>query len=80
MIRYYFNRNGATVCGRDTLEECLDYAKRTMGWDIRLKRDSYRTEFTTVICTYSVEEISDDAPRTVIRTFGLDKFEAVMPL
>lgn len=57
MMRYYFNRNGAIVCGRDTLQECLDYAKRQMGWDLHLGADTYRDAFGgSHSTTYKVEE------------------------
>ncbi len=55
-MRYYFNRNGAIVCARDTLEECLAYATTSQQWDQKLGSDHVRTEFTVSPNTYKVEE------------------------
>lgn len=55
-MRYFFNRNGAIVCNRDTLEECLAFAKQSQLWDQKLGSDSVRTEFTSRPSTYKVEE------------------------
>lgn len=55
-FRYLFNRNGAIVCSRDTLEECLAFAKRSQQWDQKLGTDKVRTEFTCSPVTYKVEE------------------------
>lgn len=70
MLRYFFNRNGAIVCSRDTKEECLDYAKRQMGWDVHLGADTYRDAFGgTHTTTYKVEEHELLPSMSYIRTY-----------
>lgn len=88
-FRYFFNRSGAIVCGRDTLEECLAYAKRSMGWDIYTGKDKYLTEFAEVQATYKIEEhelLSSSHPdywknsfRRTYNDVSLDSSQAIMP-
>lgn len=56
MKRWFFNRNGAIVCGRDTLEACKEYAESSIAWDVRLGKDYVQTEFARVPNTYKIEE------------------------
>ena len=83
MLRYFFNRNGAIVCSRDTKEECLDFAKRTMGWDVHMGRDTYRDQFGgSHQTTYKVEEHELLPTMSYQRTYNdmvLDTTQAISP-
>lgn len=62
MHRFYFVRNGAVVCGRDTLAEAIDYAERSRGWDKHQGHHVTRDEFGGERpATYRVEEHVYDA-------------------
>ena len=83
---FYVSRNGAVVCGRNTLDEALDYARKCIGWDIHQGKDTYRTEFATVAVTYQVEEAEwvraadlDDSKWVIRSKRAVPASEAIMP-
>jgi hypothetical protein len=55
-MRYFFNRDGAIVCSRDTLAECMYYARRNMGWDQHQGKDRFTNQFVDRPVIYKVEE------------------------
>lgn len=83
MMCYIFIRNGAAVCSRDTQEEALDYAKKSMGWDIHQGRYDYKDAFgESHSSTYKVEEHEGIVGRGYRRTMNdvvLTKDQAIMP-